>query len=1116
MFTSRMTGCAVLAALVMATSGSVSPAAINVGVATPMDKVMIKGLTRGWPFEGWTADHYNLSLARNEHEAFQIVVWSSTAMSNVNVSVSPLQKVGGGSFNGTVQVSLVGHVDVSDDPLDDLNITYPPHLVGYTGWWPDPLLTFQQTCNVNANDRVAFWIDVAAKSDTPAGDYTATVTVSASGQTPVTLALNVTIWDFALPATPTFSTAMSCHMNKVINTYGSLYSTYNIEQQFWDMHLAHRMSVTHLYQSYPDSMSEINYWFARGEGIFNASKVPTTNDAALANLYNTFAAQGRLHQMYVYGYDENTSDKFPVMYNTFTAIHNAYPGLRTMTTAFDDSFGTSPGTAYLRSAVDIWVPQPTKYSMTQADKLRAEGKDMWWYVCVSPKHPYPNLFIEYAGIEPRLLMGAMPFKLRVGGFLHYAIANWNFGPSSGLITSGPYTNWDSRTVYSDSSKGWVNGDGSLYCPGPTGPLPTIRLENMRDGLEDYEYLALLKSITRTVNRCATSPEQQQFVAEANALLAVPSSIVSSATSYTRNAADLYGFRQQVALKILEGMPLTTQSPPDTDDDGVGDPCDNCVNAPNPDQSDIDNDGLGDACDSDKDGDGVANGADNCPAIANSDQTDSDNDGIGDACDNCPGTVNPDQLDTDEDGKGNACDNCPLIANAGQADADADGAGDACDNCPAIANPDQLDTDGDGIGDLCDNDPSGNKWLDEEFDGNCAGLDKTGSWDQTSMLARWVKNWGSNPTFTAASGYNPSCGGAMNTTKNYFRATANLEPNMTAVYGQGNKGIGSGNMLQGTDADPLVLEFMDNFNGEAYGQYSNFYIELTLDEGAGDDRAPRTNTELHTECIGCTADSGPWTDDTTHRVLAYGSFAAVKTPTGSPGNAGFGAPMYYDGRKWYYVKTLTDIHNQPVSLWKRSDGGISTFRMTVKTSTVILQLDNMGGPPTNSGAYELPRVYTGAFNRISLVMGNSITASAGKANLIDQIELRQGYLVTPIPLGACCARSGLGTGTCAMLTEADCQASGRAYMGDSTTCGLNGETCNFCPPVFGDADFDGDVDMDDFGRFQLCYTGSVPSILSAGCACLDKDRDSDVDSDDAVSFDNCRSGPMVEADPGCDG
>lgn len=42
---------------------------------------------------------------------------------------------------------------------------------------------------------------------------------------------------------------------------------------------------------------------------------------------------------------------------------------------------------------------------------------------------------------------------------------------------------------------------------------------------------------------------------------------------------------------------------DTDRDGVGDACDNCLSVPNPDQTDTDGDGIGDECDDDQDGDG---------------------------------------------------------------------------------------------------------------------------------------------------------------------------------------------------------------------------------------------------------------------------------------------------------------------------------------------------------------------------------------------------------------------------------------------------------------------------------------------------------------------------------
>ncbi len=164
---------------------------------------------------------------------------------------------------------------------------------------------------------------------------------------------------------------------------------------------------------------------------------------------------------------------------------------------------------------------------------------------------------------------------------------------------------------------------------------------------------------------------------------------------------------------------------DTDDDGVGDVCDNCPDNENADQADADEDGLGNVCDEcdagpniDADNDGVYNACDNCPDDHNADQEDSDRDRVGDACDNCVADANANQVDTDGDGVGDACDNCMGVNNADQADADDDEHGDVCDNCPDDANSDQADSDGDAVGDACDNclDALNPDQTDEDDDG----------------------------------------------------------------------------------------------------------------------------------------------------------------------------------------------------------------------------------------------------------------------------------------------------------------------------------------------------------------------------------------------------------------
>jgi len=86
---------------------------------------------------------------------------------------------------------------------------------------------------------------------------------------------------------------------------------------------------------------------------------------------------------------------------------------------------------------------------------------------------------------------------------------------------------------------------------------------------------------------------------------------------------------------------------DADTDGVGDVCDNCPWDYNPLQEDADTDGVGDLCDNcpsdhnplqeDVDTDGVGDVCDNCPWDYNPLQEDADTDGCGDACDYCVGT-----------------------------------------------------------------------------------------------------------------------------------------------------------------------------------------------------------------------------------------------------------------------------------------------------------------------------------------------------------------------------------------------------------------------------------------------------------------------------------------------
>lgn len=143
----------------------------------------------------------------------------------------------------------------------------------------------------------------------------------------------------------------------------------------------------------------------------------------------------------------------------------------------------------------------------------------------------------------------------------------------------------------------------------------------------------------------------------------------------------------------------TDSPLDTDLDGVSDGVDNCPLIRNLSQGDRDKDGIGDLCDCDADGDHVERMSDLGPDINGQLIVCSGTD-----CDDAHPGVYPDAVEVCGNYFDDDCDG--QIDDADACDKDNDGVIDIHDNCPDLANPGQADCDGDGIGDACDLDLDG--------------------------------------------------------------------------------------------------------------------------------------------------------------------------------------------------------------------------------------------------------------------------------------------------------------------------------------------------------------------------------------------------------------------------
>ena len=267
--------------------------------------------------------------------------------------------------------------------------------------------------------------------------------------------------------------------------------------------------------------------------------------ARLRPAYEKAKELGILDHAYIYGFDERPKEQFPLLERSAQALREAFPDVLLMTTSYDDSFGLESEV----KTMGAWCPLTPKFDPERVKRARAAGKKVWWYICCSPHRPYANWFVESDAIEARLLMGAMTAKYRPDGFLYYALAKWN---NNKPIESGPFTEWNpvSWTTY--------HGDGSLFCSGPGGkPVPTIRLENYRDGMEDFAYACILEECIR---RCQAKGErltarEREWLAEAREALPVPETLVKTVAEYSHDPKPLYAWRNRVGELIdRSGVP----------------------------------------------------------------------------------------------------------------------------------------------------------------------------------------------------------------------------------------------------------------------------------------------------------------------------------------------------------------------------------------------------------------------------------------------------------------------------------------------------------------------------------------------------------------------------------
>jgi len=489
----------------------------------------------------------SVAAAKNEVEGIQLVVapQGTEDLHGVTLEVSDLVSDGGASLAGThVTWNPVGYVE-TDKP------NYPAVKVG---WWPDPLLP-AAAFDVPAGQWQPVWINVHVPADTPAGLYRGPITVRPANAPHQSVMLEVRVWDFAVPATQHVETCFPLYVEPLRKFYQLPQVPLEMYEEWTDFCMEYRICA--LLSGWPEFDRDLERLaerqldrggasFCLGGAGFQQGEPEERrrhNEAVVAGLktlYDRVKTRGWIDRTYVYCHDEIGQEQYPFALELYSELKTAMPDLRLMQTFYKDN--PIPD---LDDVLDVWAPNTGRYKLDEFQAQQAKGDDVWWYVCCGPGPPFANLMIEWPAVDHRLLLW-QNWKFQVTGFLYWGLNVWR--DNLDVDPRWPASPWKAATWRNDAGEPY-NGDGQLIYPGPDGkPLSSVRLENLRDGLEDYEYFWLLRDAVEQLRK-ADAARHAALLVEADKALAIDDAIVTDLTHFSQDPAAVRGARANLAQLI---------------------------------------------------------------------------------------------------------------------------------------------------------------------------------------------------------------------------------------------------------------------------------------------------------------------------------------------------------------------------------------------------------------------------------------------------------------------------------------------------------------------------------------------------------------------------------------
>ncbi|MFC2113671.1 glycoside hydrolase domain-containing protein, partial [Bacteroidota bacterium] len=450
-------------------------------------------------------EQVNVYAARNSRKSFQVAL-RSLEERDVEIQITALKNSNGVELP-VPEISKVGYVKVDYPngyyfmPKHSDYIRFSPETPGTDGWcdlWPDPLIPVDNNsiCKLQANSTQPVWFDVNVPENTAPGIYKGQVIIK-SDVKDIYVPVEVKVWNLLLPESRHTSVIYDLRRNLDEKIWYSFLAQYNISPGYirvqpkftyengqvsmdadeYDEQVQFLIDELHNTMLYSPSLFRSVGWFTGAKPIFGLQPFSPEYVKAYKDAYRLFidhiTEKGWRKNFVTYLSDE---PRIPLAFDAIARVADMAREVAPDVPIYVSSWRYIEE---IEGHITAWgIGAKGTFPAEIMEERQKEG-DSFIYTTDGEQ----CLDAPFPAIER--LMPWFCFKYGVRAYEFWGSTVWSYNPWEYGWHAFLDLTWEERNPVR-----YPNGDGYIIYPGEVighpGPVASIRIVAVREGVDDYE------------------------------------------------------------------------------------------------------------------------------------------------------------------------------------------------------------------------------------------------------------------------------------------------------------------------------------------------------------------------------------------------------------------------------------------------------------------------------------------------------------------------------------------------------------------------------------------------------------------------------------------------------